>query len=303
MGLGVFCNHVKNWKSNLPEQLKRSEDHNKIKGLHIEGKSNQAQESKYCHGEVKPGQKVRGARGLRLLNTRIFNTELRLLLTDSNQSWNRLSVPGPKFSTTPLHHKLKGRRQEARAECMQRAVLRVHKGEKHGEQHTYLSEKQCNSREQFWTQKIHLQEDKEDTSVVENTVLQHLCSEATQDRTVERVCLQEDPHPVDGHHYICNRRRKTFTSIFQCECTALHLHMVYWKALDFTSRWMPERRKKSHDNQEREGGVFHWVNGTEESEPLKMRKVVWGRSSNQCSPLRRAWATHTSIVMKKTSQK
>lgn len=76
MGLGVFCN-VKNWKSDLPEQLKRSEDHNKIKGLHIEGKSDQAQESKDCHGEVKPGQKVRGARGLRLLNTQSFTTESR----------------------------------------------------------------------------------------------------------------------------------------------------------------------------------------------------------------------------------
>lgn len=52
---------------------------------------------------------------------------------------------------------------------------------------------------------------------------------------------------------------------------------------------MPERRKKSRDNQERVVDVFLWVNRIgRESEPLKMRKVVWGRSSNQCSPLRRA---------------
>lgn len=290
-------------KINLPEQLKRSEDHNKIKGLHIEGKSDQAQESKYCHGEVEPGQKVGGARGLRLLNTRPFNTESRLLLTDSNQSWNKPSVPGPKFSTTPLHHKLIGRRQEARAECMQRAVLRVHTGEKHGEQHTHLSEKQCNSREQFWTQKIHLQEDKEDTSVVENTLLQHLCSEATQDRTVERVRLQEDPHPVDGHHRICNRRRKTSPSISQktavrmysftpthgvLEGFRLHKQVDAWKEKEKPWKSGKRGRRVSLGKQD-------W----RESEPLKMRKVVWGRSSNQCSPLRRAWATHGSIVMKK----
>lgn len=40
----------------VPEQLKWSENYNKIKRLHIEGKSNQAQEGKHCHWEVKPGQ-------------------------------------------------------------------------------------------------------------------------------------------------------------------------------------------------------------------------------------------------------
>lgn len=40
----------------VPEELKWSKNYNKIKRLHIEGKSNQAQEGKHCHREVKPGQ-------------------------------------------------------------------------------------------------------------------------------------------------------------------------------------------------------------------------------------------------------
>lgn len=40
----------------IPEQLKWSENYNKVKWLHIKGKSNQAQEGKHGHGEVKPGQ-------------------------------------------------------------------------------------------------------------------------------------------------------------------------------------------------------------------------------------------------------
>lgn len=37
-------------------------------------------------------------------------------------------------------------------------IIEICMREKHCKQYTHLSEKQCNSREQFWTQKIHLQE-------------------------------------------------------------------------------------------------------------------------------------------------
>lgn len=83
--MDAFRNHV-NDKKNLPEQLKRSEDHNKIKGLHIEGKSDQTQEGKDCHREVKPGQMGRRVHGSGMLNNQLFDTESKLLLTDSNQS-------------------------------------------------------------------------------------------------------------------------------------------------------------------------------------------------------------------------
>lgn len=98
--------------------------------------------------------------------------------------------------------------------------------------------------------------------VAQNIFLQHLCSKTAQDRTVERVCLQEDPHPVDGHHRICNRWRKRFISTSPktaVRTSPSHLHMVYWKALDFTSRWTPRRRKRSHENV-KQTDVFHWVN-------------------------------------------
>lgn len=206
----IFHNHV-NDKKNLPEQLKRSEDHNKIKGLHIEGKSDQTQEGKDCHREVKPGHMVRGVHGSKMHNNQSFDTESKLLLTDSNQSWNKPSAPDLKSSTTPLHHKLEGRRQGAPAEFMH-YTAEIGMREKHDKKDPHLSEKQCNSREQFWTQKIHLQEDTEDRSVAQNIFLQHLCLKTAQDHTVERVCLQEDPHPIDGHHRICNRWRKTFIS-------------------------------------------------------------------------------------------
>lgn len=45
--------------------------------------------------------------------------------------------------------------------------------------------------------------------VAQDSFLQHLCSKLARIRTVECVCLQEDPHPVDGHHRIWNRWRKT----------------------------------------------------------------------------------------------
>lgn len=57
-----FRNHVDD-KKNLPEQLERSEDHDKIKGLHVEGERDQTQEGKDCHREVKPGQIIRRAHG------------------------------------------------------------------------------------------------------------------------------------------------------------------------------------------------------------------------------------------------
>lgn len=43
-------------RSNAPEQLKCSKYHNKIERLHVKGESNQAQESKDGHREVKPVQ-------------------------------------------------------------------------------------------------------------------------------------------------------------------------------------------------------------------------------------------------------
>lgn len=69
----VFHYHF-NDKETLPEQLKRSEDHNKIKGLHIEGKRNQTQEGRDCHREVKAGHMVRGVRRSRILNNQSIDT-------------------------------------------------------------------------------------------------------------------------------------------------------------------------------------------------------------------------------------
>lgn len=39
---------------NSPEQLERSEHNNKVKWLHVEGKSNETKKGKHCHQEVKP---------------------------------------------------------------------------------------------------------------------------------------------------------------------------------------------------------------------------------------------------------
>lgn len=75
--MGGFHNHV-NDKKNLPEQLKRSEDYNKVKGLHIEGESDQPQEGKDCHSEVKPGQTIRRVHGWRMLNSQSLDTASKL---------------------------------------------------------------------------------------------------------------------------------------------------------------------------------------------------------------------------------
>lgn len=40
----------------VPEQLKWSQNNNKVKWLHIEGESDQTQEGKHRHGEIKSGQ-------------------------------------------------------------------------------------------------------------------------------------------------------------------------------------------------------------------------------------------------------
>lgn len=53
--MNQHCN-LMNRTESAPEQLERSEHHNKVERLHIEGKSNQAQEGKHSHWEVKPGQ-------------------------------------------------------------------------------------------------------------------------------------------------------------------------------------------------------------------------------------------------------
>lgn len=68
--MDVCRNHV-NDKKNLPEQLKRSEDYDKIKGLHIEGKSDQTHEGEDCHRKVKPGHVVRWEHGSRTLNNHL----------------------------------------------------------------------------------------------------------------------------------------------------------------------------------------------------------------------------------------
>lgn len=48
--------NTRNCNGRTPEQLKWSEHYNKVERLHIEGKSNQAQEGKHRHWEVKPKQ-------------------------------------------------------------------------------------------------------------------------------------------------------------------------------------------------------------------------------------------------------
>lgn len=80
-----------------------------------------------------------------------------------------------------------------------------------GRQPTHWLEKQCNSRGQIWTRKIHLQEEIKG-SVVKMTSPPVACvREMERGLTGQRVCLKEDPHTIDGHHCIC--RQKAFKRI------------------------------------------------------------------------------------------
>lgn len=207
--MDVCRNHV-NDKKNLPEQLKRSEDHDKIKGLHIEGKSNQTHEGKDCHKKVEPGHVVRWEHRSRTLNNH---------LTQSPSHYSQIPAraeishwPQPRnlqqhlyainwkeedkklLLSSSLHcwQFVWGRNMEGSTLTCQKN--NVTPGNNFGPRKSI-----CNRTQKKW-------------SVLQNIFLQHLCSKAAQDRTVEHVRLQEDPHPVDGHHHIWNRWRKTFIS-------------------------------------------------------------------------------------------
>lgn len=173
--------------------------------------------------------------------------------------------------------------------------------EKHGRQNTHLSEKQCNSREQFWTQKIRLQADTKEmicsakyfptASVFKDGARSHCWACTSPGGSTPR--WWPPPH-------LEQMKEDVYLSISAdgSEKVQPRLHMVYWKALDFTSRWTPRRRKRSRGNVKQIRVSFSQNGSSQvESSPLKMRKVVWGRSSNQCSPLRRAWDTHTHTQM------
>lgn len=56
------------------------------------------------------------------------------------------------------------------------------------------------------------------------------------------------------------------------------LHMVYWKALDFTSRWTPRRRKRGHDRV-KQTDVFHCGNVIKVEGSLHLWR--WGRSCGE----------------------
>lgn len=63
--------------------------------------------------------------------------------------------------------------------------------------------------------------------------------------------------------------------------------------------WCLLKRRQSADNKEPRDLILPlYIQRRKETEnlPLKMRKVVCGRSSNQCSPLRRALTTDTCML-------
>ena len=63
--------------------------------------------------------------------------------------------------------------------------------------------------------------------------------------------------------------------------------------------WCLLKRRESADNKELRDWLLQlYIQTRKETEnlPLKMRKVVCGRSSNQCSPLRRALTTDTCML-------
>lgn len=113
------------------------------------------------------------------------------------------------------------------------------------QQPTHWSGKQCNSRGQIWTRRIHLQGE---TRVRPPFSPATLFYGTADDLTVECVRLHQDPHTVDGHHRICSQVTSIISRIVITEhcgrCSWWHLHIAYWKAFDFTSRLMPFGRKK-----------------------------------------------------------
>lgn len=55
--MSTWTLHSQEWEiKSVPEQLKGSENYDEIKRLHIKGESDQTQEGKHSHWEVKPGQ-------------------------------------------------------------------------------------------------------------------------------------------------------------------------------------------------------------------------------------------------------
>lgn len=117
------------------------------------------------------------------------------------------------------------------------------------QQPTHWSERQCNSRGQILTRKIHLQgETKVRPLLVHIAFLLPRVYGTANDLTIQCIRLHEDPHTIDGHHHICRQIKqfmvRNVVSRELRECSECHLHIAYWKAFDFTSRLMPFKVEK-----------------------------------------------------------
>lgn len=73
---------------------------------------------------------------------------------------------------------------------------------------THWSEKQCNSRGQIWTKKIHLQRESKVRGLQRKISYVVRLREPGGDLTIQRVRLHEDPHTIDGNHRICSHEKK-----------------------------------------------------------------------------------------------
>lgn len=293
-------------KKNLPEQLKRSEDHDKIKGLHVEGKSDQTHEGKDCHRKVKPGHVVRREHGSRTRNSHLTRSPSHYSQVPARAEISHRPQPRnlqqhlyavnwmEEDKKLPLSSSLR-RWQFVRERNMEGKTLTCQKnnvipGNDFGPRKSVCK---ADTKEMICSAKYF-----PTASVFKDGARSH-CWACTSPRgstprwwpPPHLEQMKEDIYlsiSADGSEKVQPR----------------FLHMVYWKALDFTSRWTPRRRKRSRGNVKHIRVSFSQNGSSQvESSPLKMRKVVWGRSSNQCSPLRRAWDTHThtNLIHKKGS--